>query len=265
MRALIVLLLAAMAAGAWNCPRCGLDVQGDLCRACGIPRVPPGMVYVPRTTVVIQGDTLSVAPFLVDTFPVTYRSVLPWLGENCRDPRALASVITGQYNENGLFLAFTPFVAGTGGEFTVPAPCMDRPAAGFTWNGATAYLAFRGLRLPTLGELYAAHQHGHVESFNVYTEMQNYADVLESSLGSILGNLALQAMYAGYSTAEERLMWELTFTPFGDPPVTAVPRVENPFITLFKALPAPRTTGTGRDMGYFNVIFRGALNLPEAQ
>lgn len=262
MNALRALLIMAFAAAARTCPECGSEQSGDMCRACLLPVPPSGMVYVPGSTVVVQGDTVKVGAFFIDSFPVAYRNVTPWLGQNCRDPRVLASVITGQYSESGHFLAFTPFVATAEGEYSVPAACLDRPAAGFTWAGASWYLASRGARLPTLAEIHAAHRMGLIEPFSAYSEMQLYARLLESSLGDILGALNRQAMFAGYSTAEERVMWELTHTAFGSDPGMALPDTSDPYITIFKPLPVPVAAGTGRDMGYFNVIFRGVIDLP---
>lgn len=262
MNALRAVLILVFAAAARTCPECSSEQSGDPCRVCLLPVPPPGMVYVPGSTVVVLGDTVNVGAFFIDTFPVVYRNVTPWLGQNCRDSRVLASVITGQYSESGHFLAFTPFVATAQGEYSVPAACLDRPAAGFTWMGASWYLSSRGARLPTLAEIQAAFQHGLIEPFNVYSEMQLYSGLLESSLGNILGALNRQAMFAGYSTSEERVMWELTHTSHGSNPSTAIPGTDDPFITIFKPLAVPVVSGTGRDMGYFNVIFRGVIDLP---
>lgn len=265
MNALGALVIFAFAAWAWVCPECGVDVSGNFCGDCTLPAAPPGMVYIPGTDVVLQGDTVAVGPFFIDSSPVAYRSVLSWLGENCRDPRVLASVITGQYSESGHFLAFTPLVATATGEYTVSAASLDRPAAGFTWNGASWYLSSRGARLPTLAEIAAALEHGVIEPFNAYSEMQLYARLMETSLGEVLGAISRQAMFAGFSTAEERVMWELTHTSFSENPTEAMPYGENPYIAIFKPLPVPVVSGTGREMGYFNVIFRGALDLPGEQ
>ncbi len=255
-------MLLVAGAFARTCPACGSERAGAVCGGCGLPETPTGMVYVPAADVVLNGDTLHVGAFFIDSFPVVYRDVLPWLSENCRDGRTLASVITGQYNESGHFLAFTPFAASPSGEYTVPAGMMDRPAAGFTWTGADTYLSSRGLRLPTLAELYAAHARGMIQSFSAYSEMQLYSGLMESSLGSLLGALSGQAMFAGFSTAEERVMWELSRTVWGGDPLSGASESEGPTITLFKPLESPVTSGAGRDMGYFNVVFRGAIDLP---
>lgn len=262
MNILGALMLLAAGAFAWTCPACGSEQAGTVCADCGLPEVPAGMAYVPAADVVADGDTLHVGAFFIDSFPVVYRDVLPWLGENCRDGRVLASVITGQYNESGHFLAFTPFVASPSGDYTVPAAVMDRPAAGFTWTGADWFLSSRGLRLPTLAEPHSASALGIIQPFSAYSEMQLYSALLESSLGSVLGALSRQAMFAGFSTAEERVMWELTCTGFRGDPLSGAPGDEGPVVTLFKPLEVPVTAGAGRDMGYFNVVFRGAIDLP---
>lgn len=262
MNALRALFVLAFTAAAWNCPECGSEQSGDACSVCFLPETPPGMVYVPASTVVVQGDTVAVGAFFIDSFPVAYRDVLPWLGQNCRDAQVLASVITGQYSESGHFLAFSPFVATTSEEYSVPAACLERPVAGFTWNGASWYLSTLGRRLPTLAEIQAARQQGVVEQFNAYNEMQLYARLMETSLGDVLGAMSRQAMFAGYSTEDERVMWELTHTGFGADPAYAAPIADAQYISLYKPLTAPLVTGTGRDMGYFNVIFRGVIDLP---
>jgi len=255
-------LILAFSAAAWTCPACGAEQTENSCSVCGLPLPPPGMVYVPASSVVVQGDTVQVGAFFIDSLPVAYRDVLPWLGQNCRDGQVLASVITGQYSDSGHFLAFTPFVATATSEYSVPAVCLDRPAAAFTWTGAQWYLSSRGARLPTLAEIHAAAQLGLIQPFNAFNEMQLYANLLETSLGDILGALGRQAMFAGYSTEEERVMWELTHTPLGGDPSIAMPETGDPCIMIFKPLPVPIVTGTGRDTGYFNVIFRGAIDLP---
>lgn len=263
MNALRALLILAFSAAAWTCPACGETEQtGSVCSACRLPEPPAGMAFVPASTVVVRGDTVEVGAFFIDSLPVAYRDVLPWLGQNCRDGQVLASVITGQYSDSGHFLAFTPFVATATSEYSVPAVCLDRPAASFTWTGAQWYLSSRGTRLPTLAEMHAAARAGLIQPFNAYSEMQLYANLMETSLGDILGALGRQAMFAGYSTEGERVMWELTHTPLGGDPSTAMPEAGDPCVYIFKPLPVPIESGTGRDMGYFNVIFRGAIDLP---
>lgn len=263
MNALRALLILAFSAAAWTCPACGDAGQTNgVCSVCGLPQPPSGMAFVPASRVVVQGDTVEVGAFFIDSMPVAYRDVLPWLSQNCRDGQVLASVVTGQYSDSGHFLAFTPFVATAGSEYSVPAVCLDRPAASFTWTGAQWYLSSRGTRLPTLAEMHAAARLGLIQPFNAYSEMQLFANLMETSLGDVLGALGRQAMFAGYSTEEERVMWELTHTPVGGDPAVALPATDDPCVYIFKPLPVPISTGTGRDMGYFNVIFRGAIDLP---
>lgn len=262
LRILLIFLLTGLE---WNCPECAEKLSGNPCPECGLPPAPPGMVYIPSATLTVLGETVTINPFYLDTVPVPYRGVLPWLGENCRDPRVLASVITGQYSESGHFLAFSPLVATAAGEYSVPSSVLDRPASGFTWEGASWYLSSRGVRLPTLAEIHAAHSLGLIEPFNTYNEMQLYAGLMQSSLGDVLGALSVQAMFAGYSTADERVMWELTHTPLNEDASAAMPETGNPYVTLFKPLQTPLTSGVARGNGYFNVIFRGALDLPAAE
>ena len=58
-------------------------------------------------------------------------------------------------------------------------------------------------------------------------------------------------------------MWELTGTVFSGNPASTTVAVDAFYITLFKALSEPVISSTSRDMGYFNVIFRGAIEVPQ--
>ncbi len=256
------LMFLAVAASAWQCPACGGDNDGSFCVYCHLPQPPEGMVYVPATTVEVNGIMMEVSPFFLDEQPVTYRDFIPWLNGSGFGVNELGIVITGGGDETMQFLAFTPFIGDQGGGVTVPSHCLENPVASITWSGAQSFLSDTGKRLPTLAEMEAAASIGLIDSWDSYDTMLSFAEQMQSSMGEMLGTLSLQAMFAGYSSVNERIMWELTGTVFGgNPQATAVP-TDVIYITLFKALSEPVISSTSRDMGYFNVIFRGAIDVP---
>jgi formylglycine-generating enzyme required for sulfatase activity len=219
------------------------------------------MVYVPATTVEINGNTVDVQPFFIDNQPVTNRDFLPWLNGSGFGVSELGIIITGGGDDSMQFLAFTPFMGAQEGGITVPSQCLENPVVSITWSGAQSFLSDEGKRLPTVAEIQAAASLGLVDVWDSYETMQAYANQMQSSMGELLGTLNAQAMFAGYSTANERVMWELTGTEFdGDPLATAVP-IDVHYITLFKALDEPELSSTDREMGYFNVVFRGAIGV----
>jgi formylglycine-generating enzyme required for sulfatase activity len=219
------------------------------------------MVFVPATTVEINGNPVDVPPFFIDSLPVTYREFLPWLNGSDFGTDELGIIITGSGAESMQFLAFTPFMRAQEGGITVPSQCLENPVASITWTGAQSFLSDSGKRLPTLAEIEAASSRGLIDNWDSYEAMQVFAGQMQASMGELLGTLSLQAMFAGYSTANERIMWELTATAFGGDPVATAASVDVHFITLFKALSEPILSSAGREMGYFNVIFRGAIGV----
>lgn len=247
--------------GAWVCPSCGDGVDDAFCPVCLIPVPPAGMAFVHGDTITVDGVTCTVEPFYVDSSAVTYEDLLPWLNGAFEDGEGLAAVITGQYDENFQFLRYTPFTGDASGSgLTVPQVCMGLPAASVTPRGAREFLASEGRRLPTAAELALAARNGLVAEVDVFSVMSTYADMMESSMGSMLGRLSTQAMFAGYSTATERLMWEWTGSVPGSPGEVAHDS-EEPCATLYRA------GGTGiaeAGSGYFNVAFRGVVSLPLA-
>jgi len=251
----LLLLLSAVPAFCWVCPACGTANPGQICTRCSLPEVPPGMVYIPASTVVLDGDTIQVEPLFVDSDFSTYRQVLPWMNSTITTLQKLAEVVTGQYDSNLQFLRYTPFTGSSDGSgLTVPSGCFDLPVCSFTRIGATEYLLSTGKRLPTAAELAAAEQAGLVRRVDVYDLMATYSTILESTMGEMLGRLAGQAMFAGYSTADERVLWEWT----SDSPAGRA-AVEGPCATIYR--PSGRGVA-GVDCGYFNVTFRGAVTLP---
>jgi hypothetical protein len=251
-----MLLLIPSLAWCWDCPSCGSANNGQICTSCFLPEVPPGMVWVPATSVVLDGDTIEVQPFFIDTSFVSYRQVLPWMNATITSLDQLGAVITGQYDENLQFLRYTPFTSSSeGAGMTVPSDCFDLPACSFTRPGAVDFLLSVGKRLPSAAELAAASAAGLASRIDVYDVLANYASMIQSALGDLLGRLAGQAMFAGYSTADERVLWEWT----SDSPGTA--NVQGPCGVIY------RSTGAGiavSDGGYFNVGFRGAVTVPSS-
>ncbi|MCK5131870.1 MAG: SUMF1/EgtB/PvdO family nonheme iron enzyme [Candidatus Sabulitectum sp.] len=259
---LLALVSFTMVAIAWQCPACGGENDGSFCVDCYLPQPPGGMVYVPATTVEVNGVMVDVSPFFLDEQPVTYRDFIPWLNGSGFGVNEMGIIITGGGDETMQFLAFTPFIGDQGGGITVPSQCLENPVASITWSGAQSFLSDTGKRLPTLAEIEAAASHGLIDVWDSYETMQAFAGQMQSSMGEMLGTLNAQAMFAGYSSANERIMWELTGTVFdGNPTATAV-SIDVSYITLFKALSEPLVSSTSRDMGYFNVIFRGAIEVP---
>jgi len=196
------------------------------------------MAFIPACTVELEGVTIDVEPFYIDSFPITYRQILPWMSGVIGSPEDLAAIITGQFDENYQFLSFTPFINSEDGtSLTVPSDCFGIPAASFTWEGASLYLRDQGKQLPTAVQLMAARNAGVLEGFDVYTVMSTYSDVMMASLGNLLGN-----------------MWGR----HQDEPIDMTGK----YRILFKPVDPVQLGAAGRSMGYFNVIFRGVVVLP---
>lgn len=246
---------------AWVCPSCGDGVEAAFCPRCLIPEPPSGMAFVPGDTITVDGVLCDVQPFYIDSSAVSYQDLLPWLNGAFEDGEGLAAIITGQYDEDFQYLRYTPFTGDESGSgLTVPQACMDLPAASVTPGGARSYLASTGRRLPSAAELALAARNGLVEEVDVFAVMSTYADMMEASMGAMLGRLSTQAMFAGYSTASERVMWEWTGSLPGSP-TEAVRDAVAPCTTVYR----PGGTGIADSgSGYFNVAFRGVVSLPLA-
>ncbi len=251
-----LILLSGAGAEPWRCPACSTLAEGDACPECGLLRPPEGMAYVPASRVEIMGDTVSVDAFLIDSVPVSYRKVLPWLNRNLTSMQDLAEILVGQYDADGQFLKFTPFVVGESGQaLTVPTNCFSMPVSSLTWTGAVRFLRHRGARLPRAAELAAAAGMGYVDPVDVYPVMSSYSQVLERNMG-ILGSLGSQAIFS-YGEGSELQMWEWTLDAWGQEPGQPL-RQQDPYRILLR--PAGLEPGVARkDMGYFNVIFRGVI------
>ena len=251
-----LILVSAAVAAEWTCPACGSAAEGDACPECGLLQPPEGMAYVPACRVQVLGDTVAVDAFLVDSNPVTYRRVLPWLNANLTSMQDLAELLVGQYDAEGQFLKFTPFVVGESGQgLTVPTDCFSMPVASLTWTGAVRYLRSRGARLPRAAELAAAARMGLAEPVEVYPVMSCYAQVMERNMG-ILGSLGSQAIFS-YGEGSELSMWEWTLDAWGQDPAEPAGQ-QDPYRTLLR--PGRTEPGVARkNMGYFNVTFRGVI------
>jgi hypothetical protein len=217
------------------------------------------MAYVPACSVEVQGVAVSVQSFFVDSFPVTYREVLPWMNESIGSLEDMAAVVTGQYDPDLQFLRYTPFTGNSEGTgITVPSNCFSLPVGSFTYEGAASYLLSRGARLPTAAELLAAKRAGLVSRIDVESVMRRYSAMMRSTMGSMLGELADQAMFAGFSTVAERIMWEWTTDAWGQPP-DSIYRTEAPYRVIVRPVEEAELGAAGSDMGYFNVAFRGVV------
>ena len=258
---LLTIVFFAVASFAWQCPECAVQNEGSFCTGCHLPEPPEGMIYVPATTVDMNGTMVDVPPFFIDAQPVTYRDFIPWLNGSGFGIQEMGIIITGGGDESMQFLAFTPFIGDQNGGITVPSQCLENPVASITWSGAQSFLSEKGKRLPTLAEIQAASMHGLIQTWDSYNEMLAFATQMQSSMGEMLGTLGTQAMFAGYSSANERIMWELTGTVFAGNPLATAVSMDVDYITLFKALDEPVVSSTGVEMGYFNVIFRGAIGV----
>jgi hypothetical protein len=262
LRLLLVPLLLLLAAGSvaadeWTCPACSTLADADACPECGLLRPPEGMAYVPATEVDLWGERVAVEPFLIDSSPTTYRKVMPWLNESLTSMEELAENVVGQYDPEGQFLKFTPFIVGeSGGGLTVPTDCFSQPAASLTWTGAVRYLRSRGARLPRFAELAAAARHGIIEPVDVYAVMSTYAQVIERNLG-MLGAIGSQAIFT-YGEGAELSMWEWTEDAWGQSPGGPVD-MDDPYRTLFRAAEQMQRGVARKSTGYFNVTFRGAM------
>ena len=278
MRALLAILIAATAF-AWDCPNCGASNDGELCVRCGLPEPPPGMVFVDRCTVTIDGRDVVVDPFFVDAEPVSARVLLDWLASELTVIDQVPSLLGGQEEllmpgdaigeeySGVVFLRYTPWVVymdSQGGVtgVTVQTGCFDIPAVSLTPYGASSYLASLGTRLPTLAEITAAHEAGVIRAFDTWESIGAYSSFIEMTLSGVLGvQLSGLSMFAPGARPEDRIMWELTADAWGQAP-DEPSDTDSPYSLLFRPTDPPET-GTGlRSVGYYNVIFRGVVPLP---
>jgi formylglycine-generating enzyme required for sulfatase activity len=219
------------------------------------------MAWVAGDTITYEGTLYEVPSFYIDSAATTYSEFLPWLNGRIGTAEDLADIITGQYDENYQFLRYTPLTGDeTGSGLTVPAACLELPATSVTWPAAAEYLSESGRRLPSAVEMALASRAGLVADIDVYSIMSTYGSMMEASMGALLGRLSTQAMFAGYSTASERVVWEWTSSIPGSPDATDMDTIA----------PCPviwRNSGPGvadGRSGYFNLAFRGVVSIPLA-
>lgn len=259
----IVLSIFTVVAYGWECPECGVDNSGAICEECGLIEPPQGMVYIPAGYVVTDGYKVYYHSFFIDTFPVSYRQIIPWINMSIESVENLAIIITGKFDQELQFLKFTPFTGSEDGSgLTVPANCFDLPVGSITWEASRLFLSQVGKRLPTKVEIIAAWEAGIIEPIDVKAVMSVYEDVTVYFMGGSieLGAIDSQAMFrSGYSTLEERVMWEWTGDSWGWLPEDQISEPDSPTRLLFKPLSEPGFGFTQGNYGYFNVTFRGVV------
>jgi hypothetical protein len=237
------------------------------------------MEFVPACSVSVEGQTVHVPAFFVDTEPVMNRNILGWLTDEISYIDQVPVYLTGQESllmpgetisedfHDVIFVRYTPWVVYTdlqGGVdgITVQTGCFDYPAVAVTFDAAVIYLNDMGKRLPTEAELAAATAAGLIGYNDTWEVMNSYSDFISMTVSGIIGvPPAGMAMFSESETPEERIMWEWTGDAWAQPP-DSVSDLQSPYAVIVKPL-GPLVRGTAlRDSGYFNVIFRGVVALP---
>jgi len=277
----ILFLLFAISAAAlgWTCPACSTGNDGAFCSGCGLPQVPEGMEYVAPCTVSVNGETVPVPAFFIDSEPVSCRDMLEWLSQEIVLVDHIPIYITGQESllmpgenlgedfRNIVFVRYTPWVIyrdGGGGvtNITVQTGSFDYPATSVTFDAARLYLSDTGRMLPSAAQLTAAAEAGVVEPMDTWTVMSSYSDFLTMTLSGVLGtSTAGLSMFSDNRSDEERIMWEWSGDAWGQS-LDSISDFLSPYALIVKPL-QPAVYGTGlREMGYFNIVFRGVVNMP---
>ena len=279
MKILYLLFILVSIVSAWTCPACGTDNDGDFCSDCDIPRPPEGMEYIGPSTVIVDGESISVAPFFIDREPVICRDILDWLAREISYVDQIPVYLTGQEEllmpgesmgedfRNIIFVRYTPWVIYknlqsevTG--VTVQTGCFDIPATSATFDAARLYLYDNGKRLPTRVEIAAAASAGAIGFEDTWEVMNAYSDFISMTLSGIIGiSPARLAMFSENQTPEERIMWEWTRDAWKQPPDT-ISDFQSPYALIFKPLDLPVEGTALRESGYYNVIFRGVVPIP---
>jgi hypothetical protein len=279
LKKIFLVFLIAGSALAWTCPACGHENQDEFCTECGLPIPPDGMEFIPACTVSIDGDSVSVPAFFIDSNPVICRDVLNWLSGEISYLDQIPVYLTGQSEmlmpgenigeefRDVVFIRYTPWVVyrnaqGQVTSVTVQTGCFDYPAPAFTFDAARLYLQDIGKRLPTRAEFIAAVQAGAIGYTDTWEVLSTYSDFISMTISSIVGvSPAGFSMFTENITPSERIMWEWTMDAWGQP-VGEQPELQSPYALLMKPLD-PIETGTClRENGYFNVIYRGVVTLP---
>jgi hypothetical protein len=237
------------------------------------------MVFIDGCTVEVNGREVAVAPFFIDSEPVTSRVLLDWLVSELTMIDQVPAILGGQEEllmpgeaiseeyTGVVFLRYTPWVVycdpqGAITGVTVQTGCFDMPAVSVTPSGASMYLAGTGRRLPSLAEMIAAQEAGVVTMRDTWESISAYSSFIEMTLSGVLGvSTSGLSMFSEDARPEDRVMWEWTSDAWGQSP-DSLADPDSPYGVLFRPTATPET-GTGlRSIGYYNVIFRGVVPLP---
>lgn len=279
MKSIFLIFVLAAAALAWTCPACGTEAEGEFCAGCGLIVPPEGMEFIPACSVSVDGDTVHLPAFFIDSEPVSCRELLGWLSSELSYPEQVPVYLTGQEAllmpgenigedfHNVVFVRYTPWViyldtqGGVEG-ITVQTGCFDNPANAITFDAASLYLGDIGKRLPSEAELAAAHAAGAVGYEDTWEILSAYSDFISMTVSSIIGvPPAGMAMFSESDSPAERIAWEWTRDAWGQQAGTS-PDLSSPYALIMKPLDPPVRGTAMRQFGYFNVIFRGVVALP---
>ena len=184
---------------AWTCPACSTENEGEFCTDCYLPVPPPGMEYIAPSTVIIDGESIHLAPYFIDREPVICRDILDWLAAEISYVEQIPIYITGQEGllmpgenmgedfRNIIFVRYTPWVIYRNAQdgvtgVTVQTGCFDIPATSVTFDAARLYLGDNGKRLPTRVEIAAAVEAGAIGIEDTWEVMNAYSDFISMTL-----------------------------------------------------------------------------------
>lgn len=237
------------------------------------------MEYIAPATVIIDGDSIHVAPYFIDREPVICRDILDWFAGEISYVEQIPIYITGQEGllmpgeyigedfRNIVFVKYTPWVIYKNAQngvtgVTVQTGCFDIPATSVTFDAARLYLGDNGKRLPTRVEITAAVEAGVIGIEDTWEVMNAYSDFISMTLSGIIGTTpARLAMFSENQAPEDRIMWEWTRDAWEQPPDT-ISDMQSPYALILKPLNPPFKGTALRESGYYNVIFRGVVPIP---
>ncbi len=237
------------------------------------------MEYIAPATVIVDGESIHVAPYFIDREPVICRDILDWFAGEISHVEQIPIYITGQEEllmpgenmgedfRNIVFVRYTPWVIYKNAQngvtgVTVQTGCFDIPATSVTFDAARLYLGDNGKRLPTRVEIAAAVEAGVIGIEDTWEVMNAYSDFISMTLSGIIGTSpARLAMFSENQAPEDRIMWEWTRDAWEQPPDT-IPNLQSPYALILKPLDPPFKGTALREGGYYNVIFRGVVPIP---